>query len=275
MRTALVEQSATATVGTAAATFTKPKFFIALLFGPQTSQIQNNLHRATHSRQRAVFKLAVEIHTSRKEVGARQTHIRQTRAVRTPTNRAHQRFNTCLAHSSQRTRDHLGMRLDHLAHIAVAVHQLQFDGTLIIVSHDRDFLQGLTNKVYEFRKPNIKEYIGDIYDFLEEKKMKELDDLNKKMKSMPTENNISQGKLDYETKKQNDREIKRIEREIKKLEEQIESLENEIAEMDKVMSSPTDYPDINIDNAWYSSYGEKKERLQDLMNQWEEKAMSI
>ena len=165
--------------------------------------------------------------------------------------------------------------LDMLSKDILKSALLQFDGTLIIVSHDRDFLQGLTNKVYEFRKPNIKEYIGDIYDFLEEKKMKELDDLNKKMKSMPTENNISQGKLDYETKKQNDREIKRIEREIKKLEEQIESLENEIAEMDKVMSSPTDYPDINIDNAWYSSYGEKKERLQDLMNQWEEKAMSI
>ena len=165
--------------------------------------------------------------------------------------------------------------LDMLSKDILKSALLQFDGTLIIVSHDRDFLQGLTNKVYEFRKPNIKEYIGDIYDFLEEKKMKELDDLNKKMKSQPVENKVSQSKLDYETKKQNDREIKRIEREIKKLEEQIESLENEIAEMDKVMSSPTDYPDINIDNAWYSSYGEKKERLQDLMNQWEEKSMSI
>ena len=165
--------------------------------------------------------------------------------------------------------------LDMLSKDILKSALLQFDGTLIIVSHDRDFLQGLTNKVYEFRKPNIKEYIGDIYDFLEEKKMKELDDLNKKMKSQPVENKVSQSKLDYETKKQNDREIKRIEREIKKIEEQIESLEMEIAEMDKVMSSPTDYPDINIDNAWYSSYGEKKEKLQNLMNQWEEKSMSI
>ena len=165
--------------------------------------------------------------------------------------------------------------LDMLSKDILKSALLQFDGTLIIVSHDRDFLQGLTNKVYEFRKPNIKEYIGDIYDFLEEKKMKELDDLNKKMKSQPVENKVSQSKLDYETKKQNDREIKRIEREIKKIEEQIESLEMEIAEMDAVMSSPTDYPHISIDNAWYSSYGEKKEKLQDLMNQWEEKSMSI
>lgn len=160
--------------------------------------------------------------------------------------------------------------LDMLSKDILKSALIQFDGTLIIVSHDRDFLQGLTNKVYEFKKPHIKEYIGDIYDFLEEKKLKELDDLNKKQKSQPVETKTSQGKIDYELKKQNDREIKRIEREIKKLEEQIESVENEIAEMDAVMSNPDAYPNVNIDNAWYSSYGDKKNKLQDLMNQWEE-----
>ena len=166
--------------------------------------------------------------------------------------------------------------LDMLSKDILKSALLQFDGTLIIVSHDRDFLQGLTNKVYEFRKPNIKEYIGDIYDFLEEKKMKELDDLNKKQKSQPiTENTVSQGKLDYELKKQNDREAKRIEREIKKLEEQIEAVENEIAEMDAIMSSPDEHPEVNLDNAWYNLYGEKKNKLQALMEQWEEKAMSL
>ncbi|MBR5147159.1 MAG: ABC-F family ATP-binding cassette domain-containing protein [Bacteroidales bacterium] len=166
--------------------------------------------------------------------------------------------------------------LDMLSKDILKSALLQFDGTLIIVSHDRDFLQGLTNKVYEFRKPNIKEYIGDIYDFLEEKKMKELDDLNKKQKSQPTvENTVSQGKLDYELKKQNDREIKRIEREIKKIEEQIEAVELEIAEMDDIMSSPESHPEVNLDNAWYNLYGEKKAKLQNLMEQWEEKSMSL
>ncbi len=166
--------------------------------------------------------------------------------------------------------------LDMLSKDILKSALLQFDGTLIIVSHDRDFLQGLTNKVYEFRKPNIKEYIGDIYDFLEEKKMKELDDLNKKQKSQPiTENTVSQGKLDYELKKQNDREAKRIEREIKKLEEQIEAVENELAEMDAIMSSPDEHPEVNLDNAWYNLYGEKKNKLQALMEEWEEKAMSL
>ena len=161
--------------------------------------------------------------------------------------------------------------LDMLSKDILKSALLQFDGTLIIVSHDRDFLQGLTNKVYEFRKPNIKEYIGDIYDFLEEKKMKELDDLNKKQKSQPiTENTVSQGKLDYELKKQNDREAKRIEREIKKLEEQIEAVENELAEMDAIMSSPDEHPEVKLDNAWYNLYGEKKNKLQALMEEWEE-----
>ena len=160
--------------------------------------------------------------------------------------------------------------LDMLSKDILKSALIQFDGTLIIVSHDRDFLQGLTNKVYEFKKPNIKEYIGDIYDFLEEKKLKELDDLNKKQKSQPiTENNISQGKLDYELKKQNDRETKRIEREIKKIEEQIEAVENEIAEMDEIMSSPDEHPEVNLDNDWYNRYGEKKNKLQTLMEQWE------
>ncbi len=165
--------------------------------------------------------------------------------------------------------------LDMLSKDILKSALIQFDGTLIIVSHDRDFLQGLTNKVYEFKKPNIKEYIGDIYDFLEEKKMKELDELNKKQKSQPTENVVSQGKLDYELKKQNDREIKRIEREIKKIEEQIEAVELEIAEMDDIMSSPDKHPNITLDNDWYNRYGEKKNKLQSLMEEWEEKSMSL
>ncbi|MBQ5855874.1 MAG: ABC-F family ATP-binding cassette domain-containing protein [Bacteroidales bacterium] len=159
--------------------------------------------------------------------------------------------------------------LDMLSKDILKSALIQFDGTLIIVSHDRDFLQGLTNKVYEFKKPNIKEYIGDIYDFLEEKKLKELDDLNKKQKSQPIENKVSQSKLDYELKKQNDRETKRIEREIKKIEEQIEAVESEIAEMDEIMSSPDSHPEVNLDNDWYNLYGEKKNKLQTLMEQWE------
>ena len=76
-------------------------------------------------------------------------------------------------------------------------------------------------------------------------------------------------------KKQNDREIKRIEREIKKIEEQIESVENDISEMDNVMSDPDSFPNINVDNNWYQTYAEKKDLLQNLMDQWETKQLEL
>lgn len=144
---------------------------------------------------------------------------------------------------------------------------IQFDGTLIVVSHDRDFLQGLTNKVYEFKKPNVKEYIGDVYDFLEAKNIEELDDLNRNKKNVkaPAEPVVSQNKIDYEAKKSFDREVKKLEREIQKKEEQIEKAESELAEMDKIMAEQGTQTDD-----WYWSYGKKKESIQNLMNEWGE-----
>ena len=164
--------------------------------------------------------------------------------------------------------------LDMLSKDILKSALLQFDGTLIVVSHDRDFLQGLTTKVYEFRKPHIKEYIGDIYDFLEEKRLKELDDLNRQQKiQQQTTPAVSQNKIDYEAKKRDDREKRRVGKEIKKLEEQIDALEKELAELDEVMANPTDHPDVTVDDNFYWSYGKKKEDLQYLIDKWGELAM--
>ena len=164
--------------------------------------------------------------------------------------------------------------LDMLSKDILKSALLQFDGTLIVVSHDRDFLQGLTTKVYEFRKPHIKEYIGDIYDFLEEKRLKELDDLNRQQKiQQQTTPAVSQNKIDYEAKKRDDRDKKRVEKEIKKLEEQIDALEKELADLDEVMANPAAHPDITVDDNFYWSYGKKKEDLQYLIDKWGELAM--
>ena len=164
--------------------------------------------------------------------------------------------------------------LDMLSKDILKSALLQFDGTLIVVSHDRDFLQGLTTKVYEFKKPHIKEYIGDIYDFLEEKRLKELDDLNKKQKvQQEAKPVVSQNKIDYEAKKVEDREKRRLEKEIKKLEEQIDALEKELADLDEVMANPADHPDINVDDNFYWNYGKKKEELQYLIDKWGELAI--
>ena len=98
---------------------------------------------------------------------------------------------------------------------------IQYDGTLIIVSHDRDFLQGLTNKVYEFRKPSIKEYIGDIYDFLEQKNLNHLKELEIAAKQPKAQEvaTQSQNKINYEHKKQVDAKLRKVDKEIQRLEE--------------------------------------------------------
>ena len=164
--------------------------------------------------------------------------------------------------------------LDMLSKDILKSALLQFDGTLIVVSHDRDFLQGLTTKVYEFKKPHIKEYIGDIYDFLEEKRLKELDDLNRQQKvqqqQVPV---VSQNKIDYEAKKADDREKRRVEKEIKKLEEQIDALEKELATLDEIMANPSAHPEVKVDDNFYWSYGKKKEDLQYLIDKWGELAI--
>ena len=164
--------------------------------------------------------------------------------------------------------------LDMLSKDILKSALLQFDGTLIVVSHDRDFLQGLTTKVYEFKKPHIKEYIGDIYDFLEEKRLKELDDLNRKQKvQQEAKPAVSQNKIDYEAKKVEEREKRRLEKEIKKLEEQIDALEKELADLDEIMANPTAHPDVNVDDNFYWNYGKKKEELQYLIDKWGELAI--
>lgn len=164
--------------------------------------------------------------------------------------------------------------LDMLSKDILKSALIQFDGTLIVVSHDRDFLQGLTTKVYEFKKPHIKEYIGDIYDFLEEKRLKELDDLNSQRKSQQQQAPAaSQNKIDYEAKKIEEREKRRVEKEIKKLEEQINAIEKELAMLDRIMADPSSHPEVEVNDNFYWSYGKKKEELQYLIDKWGEIAM--
>ena len=151
---------------------------------------------------------------------------------------------------------------------------IQYDGTLIIVSHDRDFLQGLTNKVYEFKKPNIKEYIGDIYDFLEQKNLNHLKELEIAAKQQPKTaivEPVSQNKINYERKKQIDAKLRKVDKEIQRLEDAIEKMEAELATLDDIMSHPDEHPEVKVDNDLFWSYGKKKEELQRLMDDWGEK----
>jgi len=146
---------------------------------------------------------------------------------------------------------------------------LQYDGTLIIVSHDRDFLQGLTNKVFEFRDQKIKEHLGDIYDFLEYRKLKNLQELElKKNKNESDSSAPSENKLNYEQKKQLERDIRKLQTKIKKSEERIEQLEKEIREKDEILSNP--HLQENIDfNGVSIAYSSLTAELEQEMINWE------
>ncbi|NOU48396.1 MAG: ABC-F family ATP-binding cassette domain-containing protein [Bacteroidales bacterium] len=153
---------------------------------------------------------------------------------------------------------------------------LKYDGTLIIVSHDRDFLQGLTNKVIEFKKPRIKEYIGDIYDFIQARDIVKLEDLEMKVSNRnpgTEKDEISVNKQNYERKKILDRDLRKITKEIETIEGEIEKLEGILTGYDKILANPSDYPQIKIDENWLITYANQKKQLTQLMENWESKLL--
>ena len=134
---------------------------------------------------------------------------------------------------------------------------VKFDGTLILVSHDRDFLQDLTNKVYEFKSQNIKEYLGDIDFYLNQRKIEDFREIEKKDKVISVKKNKNIDSL--------------IERDLKKkisnIESKISRLENEISIIDKDLEE--DYEKTISRDNFFSNYEKKKSDLDSLMKKWE------
>ena len=137
----------------------------------------------------------------------------------------------------------------------------QFEGTLIIVSHDRDFLQGLTDKVYEFKNKNIKEYLGDIDFYLEQRAVANFREMEqqKETLSAPTKATTSAEKLSFEQQKQQ----KAAQNKLNKIENQIATLEEELKQMDVQMGQGVQ------SNDYYKEYEQKKRMLEELMTEWE------
>ncbi len=164
--------------------------------------------------------------------------------------------------------NHLDMRSKDVLKNAL----LQYNGTLIIVSHDRDFLQGLTNRVFEFRHGTIKEYIGDIYDFLEQRKIRTLKELEKtgirrKTEAIPA---LSQKKLILQKNKQHDREIRKVRTQIDRCESEIDRLEREIREKEEMLGNPEMFQEQVRDGSLYKEYQRLKEVHTREMKRWEE-----
>lgn len=137
----------------------------------------------------------------------------------------------------------------------------QFEGTLIIVSHDRDFLQGLTDKVYEFKNKNIKEYLGDIDFYLEQRAVANFREMEqqKETLSAPTKAATNAEKLSFEQQKQQ----KAAQNKLNKIENQIAALEEELKQMDIKMGQGVQ------SNDYYKEYEQKKRMLEELMTEWE------
>lgn len=150
---------------------------------------------------------------------------------------------------------------------------LQFEGTLLIVSHDRDFLQGLTNKVFEFRKPAVKPFIGDIYDFLENRSLKQLSELEAKSAANQSEkerqSSVSLGKVNWEKRKQLEKEKRKFEKEIEVFEAKIHDLENQIKQCEFLLHHPESANGVNLDASWYQDYEQLRLDLQQNMTEWE------
>ncbi len=153
---------------------------------------------------------------------------------------------------------------------------LQFNGTVIIVSHDRDFLQGLSEKVFEFKNKRIKEFIGDVYDFINLRKVSSLDELNlsKQKGTNITKSKDSENKKFWEEKKSIDSEIRKLQNKIEKVEEEIEKIETEKKAIEQIIANPDNNELLN-DNTIFDKYESIKEKLSELENSWEKHQIEL
>ena len=178
----------------------------------------------------------------------------------------------------------------------------KYNGTVIVVSHDREFLDGLVDKVYEFRDGRVKEHLGGIYDFLRDRQLESMRELDRANSSAavaaqssgpgtnPVPGNRSKGtagkspangatspakpalsgKELYTLKREADKQLRKAERDVEQAEEQIMALEKQIAGMDKQMADPAAHGIDLSDGTLYAQYNELKDQLSKLTYRWEE-----
>ncbi len=143
-----------------------------------------------------------------------------------------------------------------------------FNGTVIVVSHDREFLDGLVDKVYEFANKKVREHIGGIYDFLEKKKMDSLKELEVSLRTKVEkveEEKPSENKLSYEARKELNKQIRKTEKGIEEAEKAVEKLEKEISNIETELQNPAKAADGEL----FKTYEKKKRELEQKMYEWE------
>lgn len=149
---------------------------------------------------------------------------------------------------------------------------MRFQGTLILVSHDRDFLQGLTQVVYEFKDRYLKEYLGDIDFFLEQRNLSHLRDAEKRTVGANQEAKTqkkSESEVSFQQQKKKKsltNKLSQVERDIQLLEAQIEQLDKDLAQDPEFLSTQEDF---------YKNYALQKSKLESLMVRWEELSSAL
>lgn len=140
-----------------------------------------------------------------------------------------------------------------------------YEGTVIIVSHDRDFLSGLCDRIFEFRDKKIKEHLCSIDEFLSIRKVEQIKELDLKKSSEKANQRSSKNR----NRKTDNEENNNKQKQIRRIEEQIESLEIEINNMDKMLGNTAEYENLVHNHAFFEKYNELKRKLESLMIEWE------
>ena len=170
--------------------------------------------------------------------------------------------------------NHLDMRSKDVLKDAIR----DFDGTVVVVSHDREFLDGLVSKVYEFGGGLVKEHLGGIYDFLQRKNIESLNDLQKPslstsstMVSSVEEKTGPSNRLSYEQQKEQQKKVRRLEKAVEQCDARIGELEAAVKMLEDQLATPEGAADVSI----YERHGALKKQLDEAVNAWEEASLEL
>ncbi len=164
--------------------------------------------------------------------------------------------------------NHLDMRSKDILKNAL----LAYDGTLIVVSHDREFLDGLVGKVFEFRDHAVREHLGGIYDFLRRRNVASLKEIERRQPSGPVKEQPAgafkpasgERKLEYEERKEQEKKIRKVARRVRLLEKEIEEIEAEITQMDRLLVDPVNVTGMHV----YEEYEKLRTRHDEVLEEW-------
>ena len=163
--------------------------------------------------------------------------------------------------------NHMDMRSKDILKRAIQ----KYDGTVILVSHDRDFLDGIVDRIYEFRDGGVKEYLGGIYYFLEKRKVESLQDIERRdTPAAATPKQTSAGKLSYEQRKEQEKLIRKLRKKVEEIEDKLSDVESKINEYDQRFATATEYVEAD-----YAAYNSLKADYDHLMHEWEKASYEL